>query len=307
MKKATLLVIITSLFISCKTMRVTEKGVLRQSKYDFEQYNKYLQESNLPNEDKFYMTNVLTTLIKTDKEELFNNGKLIIRRKFFQANDTIKLEYFEFEPNVYTKTGMFFLGNASSVTANFSELEKISLETKSKLYVLNYRGYGKSDGTPSFKTLFMDNQVFLNYIEVNNPKINFAIGHSFGTISATYLAVDNKIENLILLAPLSNTKDFLANTKKQYTKGLKSLLRPFLRLKTDDYLLSISNVEKTKDYNGHLIISHAKDDEWLPFKMGKAVFKNCNSPKKEFIEVEKGGHFAAFENSNWSQIIERLK
>jgi esterase/lipase len=306
MKKITLLFIITSLF-SCKTIKVTEKGVLKSSKYNFEEYNKSVQESNLSSDEKVYMTSVLTNLINTDKEEILKNEFLTIRRKFFQPNDTIKLEYFEFEPTIFTKTGMFFLGNASSVTANFSELEKLSIETKSKLYVLNYRGYGKSDGTPSFNSLFLDNQSFLNFIENNNYKLNFVIGHSFGTISATYLAIDNKIKNLVLLAPVSNSKDFLATNKKRMTKGIKFIMRPFLKITTDNDLLSISNVEKIKSYTGHLIILHSVDDEWLPFKMGKDVFKNCISINKEFIKVETGGHFAAFEIINWTKITESLK
>jgi pimeloyl-ACP methyl ester carboxylesterase len=306
MKNLTLFLIILHL-ISCKTINITETGVLKTSKYNFEAYNKSLQESNLSGDEKVYMTGVLTNLVKTDKENILNNEMLTIRRKFFQLNDTIKLEYFEFEPKLFTKTGMYFLGNASSVADNFSELEKLSVETQSKLYVLNYRGYGKSDGSPSFKTLYSDNQSFLNYIELSKPKINFIIGHSFGTVSATCLAVDNKVENLVLLAPFSNTKDFLAITKKQFTKGIKSVTRPFLKLTTDDYLQNISNTEKIKQYTGRLLISHAKDDEWLPYKMGQAIFNNCSSSKKELITIEKGGHFAPFESGNWKEITERLK
>lgn len=307
MKKATLLVIITILIVSCKTMRITEKRVLKQSKYDFELYHQYIQQSPLPIEDKDYMINVLTTLIKTDKEEILNSERLSIIRKYFHVNDTIKLEYFEFLPNGFTKTGLFFLGNATNVTSNFKELEQLSLETNSNLYVLNYRGYGKSDGYPSFKSLFDDNQLFLNFIEQNKPKVNFAIGYSLGTVFATYLSADNAIEKLILLAPLSNAKDYLTNSEKQFTPGLKSLLRPFLKLKTDDYLLSISNTEKIKMYNGHLIIFHAKDDEALPYKMGNKIFVQSKSSTKEFLKVETGGHSAPFDSINWEQIIKRIK
>jgi uncharacterized protein len=306
MKKLTLFIIILSL-VSCKTVKLSEKDFMKISKYNFEEYNKAVQESTLPNDEKNYMTTVLTNLVKTDKEEIFNNQLLLIKRKFFLLNDTIKLEYFEFEPKYFVKTGIFFLGSGSSVTDNFSELQKISLDTKSKLYVLNYRGYGKSDGTSSLTTLFMDNQAFLTHIEKNNTKINFAIGHSFGTISATYLAVDNKIENLLLLAPFSDTKDFLIVTKKLYTKGIKSLMRPFLKLTADDYSLSISNVEKIKLYNGRLVIFHPADDKILPFKMGVKVFKSCNSTKKEFIKIQKGGHFAPFESANWNEIMKKLQ
>lgn len=307
MKNATLLLIIFCLLVSCKTINIPEKAVLKQSKYDFDLYAKYLNESSLSYEDKVELTNVLTNLIKTNKEELRKSEKLVVNRKFFIVNDSIKLEYFEFVPKDFNKNGMFFLGNATNVTSNFNELEKLSIETKSKLYVLNYRGYGKSDGYPSFKSLFTDNNLFFNFVEENNPKVNFVIGYSLGTVFATYLAVDNKIDNLILLAPLSNTKDYLANFKKQFTSGLKSLMRPFLKLKTDNFLINISNTDKIKKYDKNLIIFHAKDDEALPYEMGRKVFFECKSTTKEFIKISKGGHSAPFDKNNWEQLIKRLQ
>lgn len=307
MKNATLLPIIFCLLVSCKTINITEKAVLKQSKYDFELYTKYLNESSLTTEDKVELTNVLTNLIKTNKEELRKSEKLVIYRKFFIVNDSIKLEYFEFVPKDFNKSGLFFLGNATNVTGNFNELERLSIETKSKLYVLNYRGYGNSDGYPSFKSLFTDNNLFLNFIENNNSKMDFVIGYSLGTVFATYLAVDNKIDHLILLAPLSNTKDYLVNVKKQFTPGLKSLLRPFLKLTTDDYLINISNTDKIKTYDRNLIIFHAKDDETLPYKLGRKVFFECNSTTKAFIKIAHGGHSAPFDKNNWDQLIKRLQ
>jgi hypothetical protein len=64
------------------------------------------------------------------------------------------------------------------------------------------------------------------------------------------LSADNKINNLYLLSPFSETKDYLSYFKNQNMRGGKILLKPFIRITAEDYLLKISNVEKIKNYYG---------------------------------------------------------
>lgn len=228
-------------------------------------------------------------------------------RNYIQINDSIKLEYFIFEPKKYLKSGIFFLGNGSNILYTYKKLEELSVETKSKVYVLNYRGYGKSEGTPSFKTVFEDNSSFLEFIKCTGNNIDFVIGYSLGSLSATYLATDNKINNLILLAPFSNTDDMFTFIKNKNTKGFKSIARPFVKFSAEDYLLNLSSTEKISMYNGRLVISHAVDDESLPFEMSKKLYYNCPSQQKELIEIDKRGHNAPFMNRYWEELISKLK
>lgn len=294
------------LLCSCKTYKVQEKWTFIESKYDAEKFNSYIEQSEIKNEDKLVMKRVVNDLVNTDNIELEKNENITVNRKYIQINDSIRLEYIEFQPKIYSKSGLFFIGNGSSFLNTYKEIEKLSVETKSKIYVLNYRGYGKSEGTPSFRTVFDDNNSFFKFIK-RTDNIDFVIGYSLGSISATYLAIDNSIGNLILLAPFSNAEEMLAYTKNKQMKGLKSVARPLIKITADDYLLRLSNVEKITSYYGHLTISHAIDDKSLPFKMGKKLFDNCPSQQKELIKIEKGGHVAPFETRNWEYIISDLK
>lgn len=294
------------LFISCKTIEIQEKNAFRDSKYNYEFYEKQIARSALSQEDKNQLNSILYDLVKTDKSEIVTNDSITIRRDFFQANDSIKLEYFEFTPKNYKKSGLFFLGNGSTILRVFNELEEMAIASQTKIYVLNYRGYGKSDGEPSFKSVFQDNQAFLNLVQKSN-KIDFIIGYSLGTVSATYLATDNKINELILLSPISNAQESISVIKKRQTRGFKSVVRPFVKLTMPDYLANLSNNEKIKTYKGKVIVMHAKDDETLPYSMGLAVYRSVTSSNKEFISLDYGGHKAPFDQSNWNLIIERLK
>jgi pimeloyl-ACP methyl ester carboxylesterase len=173
---------------------------------------------------------------------------------------------------------------------------------------LNYRGYGKSDGTPSFKTQFKDNTNFLNFIiEKDHQKPKIMIGYSIGTIAASYLASENNLDELYLLAPFSNAEETISYLKKGKTKGLKSIFRPFIKITAEEHLLKISNTEKVKNYTGKLTILHALDDSVLPYKMGKELYEISPSSKKELITIENGGHGSVFYKKNWDRVIEMIK
>lgn len=307
MRNLLLFVFFSGLFSSCITFKIPEKSVFVESKYKAEEYCSFIENSDLNNEDKLSMKKIVNDLAYTDKTEINKTDSIVFNRKHIQINDSIKLEYFEFQPKAYLKSGMFFLGNGSNVLASYKRLEELAIKTQSKIYVLNYRGYGKSEGIPSFKTVFEDNNYFFNAINRTDKNINFVIGYSLGSISATYLAVDNKVENLVLLAPFSDVKGMISFIKESKMRGFMSVVRPLIKFTSEDYLLNLSNIEKIVSYHGNLIISHAIDDNMLPYKMGEDLHDKCPSEHKELIQINIGGHKAPFEATNWEQIISRLK
>jgi len=95
---------------------------------------------------------------------------------------------------------------------------------------------------------------------------------------ATYSAVDNNINTLYLLAPVSSTEQMRRNVKKQNTKGAKTLMRAFIKMTAEDYLLSISNTDKIKNYKETLIVFHGTNDKMLPYKM--RMESNSEKPKR---------------------------
>lgn len=307
MNKILLLIFLSGLLSSCVTFNIAEKWMFTESKYKAEEYCSYIDKSNLEYQDKSVMKRIVEDLAYTDNAEINRNNDILFNRKYIQINDSIKLEYFEFQPKVYTKSGIFFLGNGSNIVGSYKRLEELAIKTQSKIYVLNYRGYGKSEGVPSFKTVFEDNNYFFNAVKKTDKNINFVIGYSLGSISATYLAVENKIDNLVLLAPFSNANEMIAFTKKKSMRGLKSVAKPFVKLTASDYMLNLSNSEKLTSYDGRLIISHAIDDNMLPFEMAVKLYSDCPSQQKELLKIDKGGHNAPLEDMYWQQIISKLK
>ncbi len=294
------------LFVSCKTIQVKENWVFKETKYNYESKLNEINKSNFNQQKKDSLISLQNTIINTNNKDILNSKNILIERHFAKL-DSINSEYYIFEPKNTEKIGLFFIGNASNIPNFIDDLIDFSLETNSRVYVLNYRGYGKSDGTPSFKTQFKDNSVFLNEILKKESKVDFVMGYSLGSVFATKLATENSIANLILLSPFSNTNEMIKHQKKVFTKGPKIIFRPFLRLKIENQLMNISNTNQIQNYNGNLSIFHGTEDIVIPYKMGINLFNSAKTNSKKIHTIKGGNHSSPFKVENWITIIKEVK
>jgi len=292
---------------SCKTVHVPESWLFVKAPYDYGSYRDHILNSGWEEADKQYFEGVLNSLVDTEDEVLGSRNSCAIGRGYFEREGYPRLEYIEFTPSEYDKTGIFFLGSGSDVFTISKELEELSVDSASKIYVLNYRGYGKSEGSPSFTTVFDDDAAFADFIESKGDGMDFVIGYSLGSVPATYLATGRGVGKLVLMAPLSDAGAAFTHMKRQYTEGWKVVLRPFLKVSADDYLNDISNCAKIADYPGELLIIHGTADEALPYKMGKGLYEASGSAGKRLITIKDGGHAAPFEEEYLDEIAEFLR
>ena len=93
---------------------------------------------------------------------------------------------------------IYFGGNTEKISNNINLFEtKLS---EYSVYLVNYRGYGKSEGKPTEVSLFLDALFIHDQIEPNHTSIS-AIGRSLGSGVAVYLSVNRPIQKLVLLTP----------------------------------------------------------------------------------------------------------
>lgn len=285
-----------------KHYTISEKSAFRATRYDMEKDKEEL--ALYPENEKQLWLNIASAIIDSAQKNIITSDSINITRNFIPVNDSIFLEYFKYIPEKFDKTIYFFIGNESRQTSYVEYLIQLAIKSKSIVYALNYRGYGYSNGIPSFRTQFDDNQKYFNNLENKNTTGHtIIIGYSLGSGFAMDLAASNPCDKLVLLAPFSDTKDMLKHYKKLFLSGIKAPLRPFISLTAADYLLNISNINKVELYKNDLLIMHARDDEELPYKMGVKVFENSVSANKRFVTLKKGGHSAPFEPENWNRMI----
>lgn len=132
--------------------------------------------------------------------------------------------------------------------------------------MVDYPGYGLSEGKPSEKTMFQtalaayDYAVNLDTIDKNNVVI---MGYSIGTGPATYLASQRDVKGLILLAPYDCALSLYNNTLDIFHGPVRLLARYKFDSKTYAQNVLISP----------LIIA-SQNDEVIPFALSENLSKH---------------------------------
>lgn len=122
------------------------------------------------------------------------------------GTETIKVWRIGLESN---SAILYFGGNAENVWWNIPAFEDTFPEFV--LYLVNYRGYGGSSGTPSETGIFEDAVVVYDYVKQRHSGIS-VIGRSLGSGVAAYLATVRHIDKLVLVTPF----DSIENVAKRH-------------------------------------------------------------------------------------------
>jgi pimeloyl-ACP methyl ester carboxylesterase len=117
-------------------------------------------------------------------------------------NSGVKLHGWVLNPGK-TKAVIYFGGNSELVTHRSHYFETVFADYS--VYLVNYRGYGKSAGDPSEVALFSDALAIYDHIhknQISDTTVSItAYGRSLGSGVAVYLAANRQLEQLILLTP----------------------------------------------------------------------------------------------------------
>ncbi|OQY55917.1 MAG: hypothetical protein DRR08_16350 [Candidatus Parabeggiatoa sp. nov. 2] len=116
---------------------------------------------------------------------------------------------------------IYFGGNAEEVSGHVRDIDFL---TGWSLLLVNYRGYGLSEGSPSEQNFFNDAvllyDVFSNRADIDPNKV-VAFGRSLGTGVAVYLASQRPLKGLILVSPYDSIRSV---AQRIYFYVLMSLL-----------------------------------------------------------------------------------
>lgn len=208
---------------------------------------------------------------------------LIYKEVFFKAEDGVELNGW-FIPAKGAKGIILFLhGNAGNISHRFEKIQLLH-DLNLNVFIFDYRGYGKSKGSPSEKGLYLDAKAAYDYL-VSKEGILWdqiiLFGESLGGAAAIDLASKVKIKAVIVESAFSSARDM---AKRIY---------PFI---PSFFITSnFNSVKKIKNIRAPKLIIHSIDDEIVPFELGQKLFEAA-PPPKEFLKI-RGGHNTAFLNS----------
>lgn len=96
---------------------------------------------------------------------------------------------------------LYFGGNAEDVALNVPEFTDWFSEFA--VYLVNYRGYGGSSGSPAEAALYSDAEAAFDFASARHVGVA-VIGRSLGSGVATHLASVRKVERLVLVSPAAS-------------------------------------------------------------------------------------------------------
>ena len=187
---------------------------------------------------------------------------------YLVTEDGIRLHGW-FIPHPAPRATLLFLhGNAGNISHRLESL-RIFHSLQLSVFILDYRGYGKSQGKPDEQGTYLDARTAWNYL-VNERDITaneiILFGRSLG--GAVAVALSEQVQPAALI--LESTFTSLHDMGKHYY--------PFLPIRLLSRLKYASS-ERIKNIQVPLLVIHSQDDDIVPYEQGKRLFALANQPK----------------------------
>lgn len=188
---------------------------------------------------------------------------------------------------------IFYLhGNAGSI-ASWGSVAGLYTSNLYDCFLLDYRGYGKSEGKiSSEEQLHEDVQFVFDQLKQKYTHRDIIIlGYSLGTAPAAKIAAENKVKLLILQAPYYSMTDIM--------KAHYKILPPFIlryKLKTHQYL---------KNCEVPIVIFHGDQDELIDYGSSVKLSKFFK-PGDTLIKVAGVGHNGMTDNTQYQDALKKV-
>jgi len=99
---------------------------------------------------------------------------------------------------------VYFGGNAENVAHNVTQFARLFPDKT--VYLVNYRGYGASTGSPTEAALFADAQALFDRFRATHAGVS-VVGRSLGSGVAVYLAATRSPDRVVLVTPYDSIAD----------------------------------------------------------------------------------------------------
>jgi len=196
---------------------------------------------------------------------------------FIATSDKDSLNIIVFKTPHVSKGLIFYLhGNADNL-ARWGEYAIDFTSLGYDVVMFDYRGYGKSTGTPNDKNIYEDASLVFDWVKLEFPHAKVVIyGRSLGSAVASRLSITKNPDLLILETPFAN-----------FTDVIYWPVKPAFAIFTIE--ANFSNEENLTKVNCRKIIFHGTNDWVVPLSSALKL-KPLLGPSDEFIVIEGGGH-----------------
>ena len=200
----------------------------------------------------------------------------------FTAADGVRLAGWYVPRESATGAIIFFHGNGGNISHRLHAIQSLHAQGLN-VFIIDYRGYGRSKGKPFEDGLYLDAEAAWQYLTQTrgeSPARIALFGESLGGAVAIELAVRHTPAALVVESTFTSMAE-LAKVHYPYFP-----VKLIVREKYD-------SIGKIGQVRCPVLVLHGSDDELVPLDMGKALFAAAPEPKR-FIETPGGHNEAGF-------------
>lgn len=190
---------------------------------------------------------------------------------FLTTKDGVKIQTWYRKPDEGKEMVIFYHGNSGHIPQRIDKLKELK-EMGYGFIIPAWRGFGKSEGSPTEEGIYNDARATIDFIKKEGYDLKnvIVVGESLGSGIATKMATENEFKGLFLITPYTTIADRAAEI--YFYIPVKSLLK--------DNFDNINNISHVKE---PVFIIHGDNDNIIPHAHSLKIIEKANEPKKLII------------------------
>ncbi len=203
---------------------------------------------------------------------------------FIPTQDTSAERSLRGEKGLHGLTLLYCHGNGGNISHRVDRAEiyhRLGLQTM----LFDYRGYGRSEGTPNEKGTYEDAEAAWQYLTVEKkipPSTIVLYGESLGCAVALEIALRHRPRALVM--------------ESGFTSTVAMAKRFFPQLPVDSIVKNrYDNLAKITRLQCPLLIMHSPSDQTIPFEMSEQLYAAAPGPKVLF--KLRGSHYLGYHDT----------
>lgn len=205
---------------------------------------------------------------------------LPIEDAFFEAADGTRLHGWYLEHQSPVATILYAHGNAGHLAHRAEILRVLSKRVGARVMIFDYRGYGRSEGSPDEAGILQDARAARAWLAERagmEPTDLVLLGESIGGAVMIDVAAREGARALVLEGAFTSLPDVAAYHYPW------APVRLFMHTRLDSR-------RKIASYVGPVLQSHGDADEVVPYRLGQALHAAVPGPDKEFLTFPGARH-----------------
>jgi pimeloyl-ACP methyl ester carboxylesterase len=152
--------------------------------------------------------------------------------------------------------------------------------------VFDYRGYGRSTGTPTVENMKADALALFDALNARFPGRVIVHGQSLGSFMAAHVAQARPVLATVLETTATSAQELVESNIPWYAG-------PFVRIEMEASLRQVDNRNAATRFRSPTLVIVAGQDRMTPPRLGKKVFDAIPRQDKQLLVLDKAGHNGA--------------